>query len=40
MKELLANVLVGVGSGASNGVSQACVFMYFDEPECPKSLIK
>ena len=40
MKELLANVLVGVGSGAANGVAQACIMWFIDEPEMPKSLIK
>jgi len=40
MKELLADILVGVGSGAANGASQACAMWYIDEPECPKSLIK
>lgn len=40
MKELLANILVGVGSGAADGASQACIMWYVDEPECPKSLIK
>ena len=40
MKELLANILVGVGNGAADGASQACIMMYIDEPEMPKSLIK
>lgn len=40
MKELLADILVGVGSSAANGASQACFMYFIDEPECPKSLIK
>lgn len=37
---MLANLLVALGSGLAQGSSSACVFMYFDEPECPKSLLK
>ena len=40
MKELLADILVGVGSGAADTASQACFMWFIDEPECPKSLIK
>lgn len=37
---VLANLLLAVGSGLAQGSSSACVFMFFDEPECPKSLLK
>lgn len=40
MKQLLANLFAGVGTMASDSASSACVFMYFDEPKCPKNLIK
>lgn len=40
MKELLADILVGVGSGAADTASQACIMWFIDEPEMPKSLIK
>lgn len=29
-----------LGLGAANAGSQACVMLWFDEPECPKSLVK
>lgn len=35
-----ANLLAALGIGAANTGSQACVFFYIDEPECPESLIK
>ena len=37
---MLANLLAMLGLGAANAGSQACYFMYFDEEECPESLIK
>lgn len=37
---MLANLLAMLGIGAANTGSQACVFFYADEPECPESLIK
>ena len=40
MKQLLANIFAGVGTMAADGTSQECFMLYFDEPECPKSLIK
>ena len=35
-----ANLLALLGIGAAKTGSSACVVMVFDEPECPKSLIK
>ena len=35
-----ANLLAMLGIGAAKTGSSACVVMVFDEPECPKSLIK
>ena len=37
---MLANLLAMLGLGAANAGSQACYFFVWDEPECPKSLIK
>ena len=37
---MLANLLAILGIGAANTGSQACMFWYIDEPECPESLIK
>ena len=37
---MLANLLAMFGLGAANAGSQACMFWYIDEAECPKSLIK
>jgi len=37
---MLANLLAMLGLGAANTGSQACFFLYFDEAECPESLIK
>ncbi len=35
-----ANLLAMLGLGSAKTGSQACVFMVFDEEECPESLIK
>ena len=35
-----ANLLALLGLGAANTGSQACFVMYWDEEECPESLIK
>ncbi len=35
-----ANLLALLGIGAANTGSQACLAMYWDEEECPESLIK
>ncbi len=35
-----ANLLAMLGIGAAKTGSSACIFVVFDEPECPKSLIK
>ena len=37
---MLANLLAMLGLGAANAGSQACLFYFFDEAECPESLIK
>jgi len=37
---MLANLLAMLGLGAANAGSQACLLWYFDEEECPESLIK
>ena len=36
----LANILAALGVGSANTGSQACIFFFADEPECPESLIK
>lgn len=40
MGNLFASFLSLIGIGASNTASQACIFYWYDEPTCPKSLIK
>lgn len=37
---MFANLLAWLGLGAASAGSQACYFLYFDEEECPESLIK
>lgn len=37
---MLANLLAMLGLGAATTGSQACMFWYIDEPECPENLIK
>ena len=37
---LFASILAALGFGAAGAGSQASVSWIFDEPECPKSLIK
>lgn len=37
---MLANLLAWLGLGTANAGSQACLYMVFDEVECPESLIK
>ena len=36
----VASLLSSLGSLFAGAASSACVFWWFDEPECPKSLIK
>lgn len=36
----IASLLSSIGGAFANAGSVACPFMWFDEPECPKSLIK
>ena len=36
----VANVLAGIGSLFAGFGSQACATIWWDEPKCPKSLIK
>lgn len=40
MKNLFASILSAFGMLSANAGSQACTFLWADEPECPKSLIK
>ena len=40
MFNLIASILKGVGAFAATMGTNACAFLYVDEPECPKSLIK
>lgn len=36
----VASLLAAVGSAVASMGSQACFLFFFDETECPKSLIK
>ena len=36
----IASILEGLGSMFANASSTACALAWFDEPKCPKSLIK
>lgn len=36
----LAGLMATVGAFVANLGSQACYFLFFDEIECPKSLVK
>ena len=36
----LASMLAAAGSFIAGFGSQACMFVFLDEPECPQSLIK
>ena len=36
----LSNILAAIGLSSAKTGSQACVFYFIDEPECPESLIK
>lgn len=40
MKKLFSSILMSLGMGSATAGSQACHLCFFDEPECPKSLIK
>ena len=37
---MFANLLAALGLGAAKTGSHACIFLVFDEVECPESLIK
>lgn len=37
---VLASVVAALGSFLAGMGSQACFFIFLDEPNCPKSLIK
>jgi cyclic lactone autoinducer peptide len=37
---IFANILAALGVGSANAGSQACHWLWFDEVECPESLIK
>ena len=36
----LASIIAGIGSLLANATSTACIAWFWDEPECPKELIK
>lgn len=36
----LASIIAGIGSLLANATSSACILWIYDEPECPKELIK
>ncbi len=40
MKNLFASVLSFFGTLSAEAGSDACIVLWIDEPECPKSLIK
>ena len=40
MKGFFASILAALGFNAAQVGSQACWAVFFDEEECPKSLIK
>lgn len=40
MKKLFSSILVALGMSSASAGSQACHWGFWDEPECPKSLIK
>lgn len=40
MGSLLASILKFIGGVGATAGSAACSWAFFDEPECPKSLIK
>ncbi|MDD3341885.1 MAG: cyclic lactone autoinducer peptide [Bacilli bacterium] len=40
MKDLFASFLSFIGLGAATTGSQACIWLFLDEPKCPKSLVK
>ena len=35
-----ANLIAGIGSLLAASSSTACIFFFYDEPECPKQLLK
>ena len=40
MLSLFSNILAGLGNLAASVGTNACFAFFYDEPECPKSLIK
>lgn len=38
--KFLSNLFASMGNLAANFGSQACIVVFLDEPECPKSLTK
>ena len=40
MAKLFASILGFIGAVAATAGSAACIAFFFDEPECPKSLIE
>ena len=37
---MLSSILAGLAGLFANASSTACTWFWYDEPECPKSLIK
>lgn len=40
MMSFLANLFVSLGNGLAQGSASGCAALFFDEPKCPKSLLK
>lgn len=40
MGSLIAKIFKMIGSLGASAGSSACVLVFYDEPECPKSLVK
>lgn len=40
MARLLSEIFKFIGSIGANAGSTGCIYIYLDEPECPKSLIE
>ncbi len=40
LMHLFSSILAGLGSLFANASSTACWWFWWDEPKCPKSLIK
>lgn len=40
MMSVLASLVAFFGNGLAQGSSSGCAALFFDEPTCPKSLLK